>query len=208
MIIKKATGSGHPDFPPGKKNGTCRIDHQNWVSAPSVNASFDIQHDGTNIWLQYYVTENEVRAVNSEINSSVWEDSCVEFFVSFKGDEVHYYNFEFNAIGTVLGAYGKNREERTWLPAPFLNQVERISSLGNVPFGKIDQPTSWNLSVKIPVSSFCFNSINDLTGVEGRANFYKCGDLLTEPHFLSWKPVRVETPDFHRPEFFDQLTFQ
>ena len=25
-----------------------------------------------------------------------------------------------------------------------------------------------------------------------RANFYKCGDELQKPHFLSWNPIKIE----------------
>jgi len=37
------------------------------------------------------------------------------------------------------------------------------------------------------------------------ANFYKCGDGLSKPHYLSWKPIVAEKPDFHRPEFFSTI---
>jgi hypothetical protein len=41
-----------------------------------------------------------------------------------------------------------------------------------------------------------------------RANFYKCGDLTAHPHFLSWNPIDLPKPDFHRPEFFGTLTLK
>jgi len=34
-----------------------------------------------------------------------------------------------------------------------------------------------------------------------KANFYKCGDELPLPHYLSWNPIYTETPDFYRPDF-------
>lgn len=41
-----------------------------------------------------------------------------------------------------------------------------------------------------------------------KANFYKCGDELQTPHFLSWNPINIEKPDFHRPDFFGSLEFE
>ena len=41
-----------------------------------------------------------------------------------------------------------------------------------------------------------------------RANFYKCADKSAHPHFLSWSPIDVPSPDFHRPEFFGELILQ
>ena len=46
-----------------------------------------------------------------------------------------------------------------------------------------------------------------LDGRTMRANFYKCGDLLPRPHFLSWNAISLPRPDFHCPEFFGTLRF-
>ena len=40
------------------------------------------------------------------------------------------------------------------------------------------------------------------------ANFYKCADLTSTPHFLSWAPIDTPEPDFHRPEFFAPITLE
>ena len=38
-------------------------------------------------------------------------------------------------------------------------------------------------------------------------NFFKCGDLTEQAHYLSWNPVTSEQPDFHRPQDFGLLRF-
>ncbi len=43
-------------------------------------------------------------------------------------------------------------------------------------------------------------------GLEGRANFYKCGDETEFPHYGAWS-LRDGGPDFHRPEFFGSIVF-
>ena len=164
-------------------------------------------HDGSNIYLFYQVEEPQVRAVNTEFNAPVWEDSCVEFFFSPAGDKKYFYNFEFNAIGTVLGGYGKDRHQREQLPGSVLTQVVTLPSLGKEPIAGIWGKTQWDLQVKIPVEALVFNKIEDLSGLTGHGNFYKCGDKLEKPHFLSWKPVLSSTPDFHLPRYFGQLSF-
>lgn len=207
MIVEKVKPL-HANIPDPKfRDGSHRMDHQNWVKAGNVRASFNIRHDGSAIYLEYYVKEEQVRAVNSGYNSPVWEDSCVEFFFALDGEDENYYNFEFNAIGTVLGAYGKNRNERSWLQESSLEQIEVLPSLGRQPIGFIDRFTSWTLWVRIPVSVLSFSQIGDLSDRDGHGNFYKCGDKLKQPHFLSWKPVLSPTPDFHLPRFFGQLSF-
>ena len=49
---------------------------------------------------------------------------------------------------------------------------------------------------------------SSLDGQTIKANFYKCGDELQTPHFLSWNPINIEKPDFHRPDFFGSLEFE
>ncbi len=39
-------------------------------------------------------------------------------------------------------------------------------------------------------------------------NVYKCGDALKTPHFVSLYPIETPSPDFHRPEFFRELSFE
>ena len=40
------------------------------------------------------------------------------------------------------------------------------------------------------------------------ANFYKCGDETANKHYLSWSPIDLRSPDFHRPEYFGVITFE
>jgi len=205
MIVEKSSG-GREDLP-AQEPGRYTLEHQNWIPAEDVKVSFDILHDGSSIYLKYFVREGHVRAVNFEYNSAVWEDSCVEFFVSFDGDS-GYYNFEFNAIGAVLGAYGSNRNNRTFISPAILEKIERHPSLGDETFGELKERTSWNIDIRIPVEALCFSSITELSGMQGHSNFYKCGDKLVKPHFLSWKPVMTEKPDFHLSQFFGNLDFE
>jgi hypothetical protein len=189
------------------ENRFTAIDHPNWVNADHVKASFDIRHRGTSILLKYLVREPQVIAVNTSFNSAVWEDSCVEFFIALEGD-ANYYNFEFNAIGTVLGAYGPDRHSREWLPEKTLEQVETTPSLGKGIIENMEGDLSWELDIVLPVSTFCHHQVNDMAGMKTSANFYKCGDGLKKPHFLSWQPVLTEEPDFHLPQYFGELLFE
>jgi hypothetical protein len=195
---------------PGRTHAPKKVEHtisnQNWVEAPHVSAGFSLRHDGSSIYIYYQVEEPQVRAVNTNFNSPVWEDSCVEFFLAFEGDD-GYYNFEINAIGTVLGAFGKDRNKRLHLPDSFLSRIETFPSLGKDPIESLDERTKWEMQLEIPIATFHFSKIENLSGVDAHANFYKCGDKLKQPHFLSWKPVLCSKPDFHTPRYFGQLSF-
>src|SRR5256885_2355399 len=72
---------------------------------------FSIAHAGNCILLKYFVREKTIRAAHHTDNEPVYEDSCVEFFISLGRDDA-YYNFEFNCEGVCLFGFGKNRSER------------------------------------------------------------------------------------------------
>ncbi len=184
------------------------LDVVNWKEYPyRPEVSFRIAHTGKEILLHYKVTEASVRAVADRDNGKVWEDTCVEFFVSPEGNDC-YYNFECNGIGKLL-IQGGNWNERRPLAAPETTaRVERWSSLGNQPFEEKAGPCSWELTMVIPVSAFFRHTIASLDGKTMKGNFYKCGDKLQTPHFLSWSPIRLERPQFHCPAFFGTLSFE
>lgn len=177
----------------------------NWKEYPyKPEVAFRIAYTDDSILIQYVVDEETSRAKYSEDRGAVWTDSCVEFFTSF-GDG-YYYNLETNCIGTVLLCCGKSREGREYAPIDVTDSILRYSTLGNVPFEECKKG-KWSLSLVVPFKVFFKHDIRTLEGKSINANFYKCGDELQKPHFLSWNPIEIETPDFHRPDFFGELKF-
>ena len=182
-----------------------RIDTVNWETYPYCpEVSFRIAHTGEVILLNYRINESDIKAVCSHDNGRVWEDSCVEFFVSF--NEESYYNIECNCIGKLLIGKGSGREGRIRLPEALLTRIDRWASLGDLPIE--NRSGDWEVSLVIPTEIFYPEIIKTFNNIKARGNFYKCGDCLQTPHFLSWNPIQTETPDFHRPEFFGELLFE
>jgi len=189
----------------GKRNS---IDTINWPAFPyKPDVSFSIGYTRNELLLKYYVTEDNFKAEKTETNQEVYEDSCVEFFVSPSDDGV-YYNFEFNGIGTCLMGYGKGRAGRERADSELIDSIRRLPSLGTRPVGHTDMILTWTLTITIPFSLFYPHGINTPEGKVFRANFYKCGDKLRVPHYVTWNRVGTERPDFHQPTFFGQLIFE
>lgn len=184
------------------------IDVVNWKEYPyKPEVCFRIAHTGKEILLHYKVKEASVRAVADKDNGRVWEDACVEFFVSPDGDN-SYYNFECNCIGNLLIQGGVVNGSRPMATPEILAMVKRWSSLGNKPFEERVGECCWELTMVIPVTALFKHSLNSLNGKKMKGNFYKCGDKLQTPHFLSWSPINLERPMFHCPRFFGMLTFE
>lgn len=184
-----------------------KIDSLNWPDWPyRPEAAFRIAHTGDAILLHYVVSEEAVRAVAPEDNGRVWEDSCVEFFVSPADDGI-YYNVECNCAGQLLIGGGEGRNGRSHAPQQILDGVDRWASLGRAPFDTRAGQQTWQVALRVPVSAFFMHAAAPLDGRTMRANFYKCGDLLPRPHFLSWNAISLPRPDFHCPAFFGTLRF-
>lgn len=187
-------------------------------------------HDGTNLYLQYQVMEPEIRCIHDKDQAPVYQDSCVELFISPGGD---YRNFEFNAIGSCLHYIGPDRHNRRPLPPEVMGRILRIPSRGTRAqhLRPGDGPYRWSLLVMIPgdvlgldpgsgtalgsPETASADSVSpagepaaDLSGTSWRGNLYKCGDGLEQPHYLSWSAIDTPKPDFHVPEFFGIIDFQ
>lgn len=183
------------------------VDNVDWKEYPyKPSMKFRVAHTGDRILVQYEVEEASVRAVASHDNGRVWEDACAEFFVQPDEASGKYYNFECNCAGTLLLGYGKPGE-REHAPSEVMQSVDRWASLGRMPFEERMGDCKWRLALVIPVTALFHDDIRLLDGLDMRANFYKCGDKLTTPHFLSWSKIELPSPCFHCPPFFGQIHF-
>ena len=180
----------------------------NWAEFPyQPEVKFRAAHIGNAILLHYQVTEASVRAVALADDGRVWEDACVEFFLSPEGNDF-YYNFECNCATKLLLHGGPAGGERPTASEEVLKSVKRWSSLGTEPFEERVGECTWEVALVIPASAIFRHEIETFNGKTMRANFYKCGDKLQTPHFLSWAPIELPKPKFHCPEFFGELMFE
>ena len=182
-----------------------RIGCCNWPAeypyAPEV--SFRMFHTGAWLALRYDVREACTAALVTEDNGRVWTDSCVEFFIA--PDASGYYNFETTCIGRMLLGFRKSRTEAEHASAEVLATIRRIPSLPQEPFAERRGDNRWTMTLLIPPQALFRHQLTDWSGLRARVNLYKCGDNLSQPHFLSWQPIETAAPDFHRPEFFGEI---
>ena len=166
--------------------------------------SFRMAHTSQSLIIEYHVREASIASVAGRDNGRVWEDSCCEFFSQLPGDDF-YYNMECNCTGRLLIGCGPVREGRHLAPASVLDKVQRWSSLGSDDIALVEGDFSWNMVLIIPKDAWFQSNVQSFDGMKMKANIYKCGDKLSQPHFLSWNKIDIETPDFHRPDFFGEM---
>jgi hypothetical protein len=170
-----------------------------------------LAYDSTAIFIIFRVEDRYVRAVATTHQGRVWEDSCVEFFFSPTAEpHAGYFNLEMNCGGTMLFHFQQEpRKNPVAIRSEDLAQITVAHSLPHIVNPEIPEPLCWTLAYRLPFD-LLRNYTHILTpapGVSWRANFYKCGDLTSHPHWLTWAKIDWPKPDFHRPEFFGWLTF-
>ena len=175
---------------------------------------FRIAYSQQMLFIEYYVKEANIKALYSEDKESKpFKDSCCEFFFSPECNN-NYYNMELNCIGKGTFAFrrGGRKGPKIAYGEEIMKRIFRYSTLGEAPIetsvkenGKLFE---WKLTVAIPLECFTETPMNELKGKTMRANFYKCGDDMPKPHFLTWNRIELDKPDFHTPDFFGALTFE
>ncbi len=191
-----------------KKGSFSAIDVLNWEKEfpyrPTTKIYVARSKDA--LFIKYKVSGKSLKAEFSADQSDVYKDSCVEFFCMPVGAE-KYINFEFNCIGTCSASSRKGRNEDVkMLSDDKMKTIERYSSVGTDTFLEKKGEFDWELCVKIPFDLMGLYKNNLPEKI--KANFYKCADDTSSIHFVSWSPIEVENPDFHRPEFFGDLFFK
>lgn len=174
-----------------------------------------VLHDGQALAVIFRVEDRYVLARNTEYQSPTHKDSCVEFFVRPRPDR-GYFNFEFNAIGTLLlwyveqprgadGVFGKYTE----VPKDIASSIMVLASQTKPIPVEAPGPMVWTVSYRIPLSLFerFTGPLRKLSGQTWRANFYKCADDSSHPHWGYWADIG-DRLDFHQPDRFEEIMFE
>ncbi len=175
-------------------------------------AEVKIAYDDTAICVMFRVEDRYVRAVATGDQDNVCGDSCVEFFFTPDSDASKgYFNLEMNCGGAILFHFqplpGKGRIE---IPKSECNKIRRAHSLPRIIDPEIKEPVTWTVEYGIPIAlleRYC-QVTTPAPHAVWRANFYKCADNTSHPHWLTWSPVNLPNPNFHIPDSFGILKFQ
>lgn len=168
-------------------------------------------YDDDNIYVIFKVYDKYVRCKNSQVNDTVWEDSCVEFFFSPDTDfPERYFNLEVNCGGTALMQYNiVPRDYFIKVDPVDISRIDIAHSLPEIVDPEITDEITWTIEYKIPVN--ILGKYSGITlpekGITWKANFYKIAVNSTNPHYIAWSPVANEKPDFHLPEYFGSIKF-
>jgi hypothetical protein len=172
-----------------------------------------VLYDADALYVRFQVQDQYVRAVHTQYQAQVSEDSCVELFVQPVANK-GYFNVEFNCCGILLLYYIED-PQRTSMGFVCFQQVDpalagqiRVISTFTAPIrAEITTPVSWWLVYQLPfrVLEAYVGPVSRTPGTRWRGNFFKCGDHTSHPHWASWAPIQNGELNFHQPAYFGVL---
>jgi hypothetical protein len=177
---------------------------------PAVLVRLAYDADAVNV--MFRVEDRYVRAAAEQHQDPVCADSCVEFFF-VPGEDVSagYFNLEMNCGGIMLFHFQRQPRKN---PVPVAaGDLARIQVAHSLPM-RVDpertESVTWTVAYRLPFALLAGYrpAERPAPGTIWRANFYKCADQTSHPHWLTWAPVRRARPDFHVPEDFGVLEFR
>ena len=171
-----------------------------------------VLYDDDFVYVIFRVEDKYVRAVAKDHQQSVCGDSCVEFFFTPSEDiSTGYFNVEMNCGGTMWFSHQKALGVEAELVS--LEDCRSIDTFHSEPRfvePEKQKPTTWIVEYRLPLDLLekYYQIERPGPNVIWRANFFKCADQTSQPHWLTWSVVDRPRPDFHRPEFFGTLEFK
>lgn len=175
------------------------IDVQLWDTQTDITAQAKLCYDEEALYVHLSAVEANIRAEENGPLGSPCQDSCLEFFFAPMEGDSRYFNIEFSPTGCFYLGFGSNRHNlMRLLPEEtlFTPQINRTK-------------TGWDITYSVPFSFIrqFFPGFTAEAGKAIRANFYKCGDLTVNEHYLSWNPITDPVPNYHLPAYFAPLYF-
>ena len=201
------------------------IDEVLWLPDAGIRAKAQVLYDETALYVRLAAAEEHIRAEHTGPYGMPCEDSCLEFFFAPMMASEHsaapadasapsapenapacadtrYFNIECNPNGSIFLGIGHG-------PGELYRIVTESPERAPIQPKTARMPGGWMCEYKVPFDfiRFFFPDFNPKKGSAMRGNFYKCGDLTRQEHYMAWNPVDLPAPCFHCPGHFGLLTF-
>jgi hypothetical protein len=190
---------------------TLEVDNFPWyTSGQKQGTQARLLYDDDAIYVQFTCEDAHIFAKETELNGPVCLDSCVEFFAMFDPrKKPDYFNLEMNCCGMMHVGLGEQREGRRVITPELAAKIKLKASVPGPTKDESPYDNGWWIAAAMSfdmISEFAGQKVKPASGTPWRANFYRCGGK-TDVQYGCWNFIPWHQPDFHRPEFFGDLTF-
>jgi DNA-binding beta-propeller fold protein YncE len=160
------------------------------------------------LYVSYACQDAHISAVNTEHDSPVYKDDCVELFTAPNPDRpFDYFNIEMNVNRAILDRHhpdGLGKTVPNWNSSGILIATAVDGTLNN----DTDKDRGWVLEVAIPFANFSHvtGRPHPSDGDVWHLNLNRLGGE-TNPQYSQWSPGTTESPAFHAPDTFGRVKF-
>lgn len=161
--------------------------------------------DDENLYVSFVSYDPHISATLTERDSGVSRDDCVEVFVAPDTAAVlTYFNFEFNALGTILDRSPRDSRSSSWNA----EGVQIALTIDGTLNDESDEDRLWIAEIVIPFSSFdpFAPRLPPEDGDVWRLNLYRTGGKVNL-QYMTWSNTLASKPQFHVPERFGIVHF-
>ena len=171
-----------------------------WTAGAQDRTEARLLWDNQYLYVAFTAYDPHISAVLTDRDSPVSRDDCVEVFIAPDTSAIDlYYNFEFNALGTILDRSPKLNRSGTWNADGILVAVAIDGSLND----ETDFDSLWTTEIAIPFTAFqgYAPQLPPQPGDLWRLNLYRTGGQINL-QYITWSDTRTPKPQFHVPRRF------
>lgn len=176
-----------------------------WEAGEQETTQARLLWDDEALYVSFVAQDRHIWATYTNRDDPVSRDDAVEVFIAPDPSQVfNYYNFEFNAIGTILDRSPLDGRSSNWNADGVAVAVTIDGTLND----DDDTDIGWTTEIAIPFSSFEGYAVNlpPVPGDEWRLNLYRIGGR-TNPQFSVWSATLTDRPQYHVPSRFGLVRF-
>jgi len=176
-----------------------------WTEGEKERTEARILWDAQNLYVSFVAHDQHISATLTERDDPVSRDDCVEVFVAPDTSKpTSYFNFEFNALGTILDRSPRDNRSKDWNA----EEVAIALSIDGTMNDESDQDRLWVAEIAIPFSSFADYAprLPPQDGDVWRLNLYRTGGAVNL-QFITWSDTQTSSPSFHKPLRFGIVHF-
>lgn len=227
LLVGSARGEDRPTYRIGRTATPIRIDGQldeaAWQDAPSVGefqfpwwqqgrkeqTQAKLLWDDRYLYVSFRCEDSHVSGEQTERDSPVYRDDCVELFTAPNPDQPNnYFNIEMNVRGAFLDQHHPRGPESQAEPNWNATGILLATSVDGTLNDDRDVDQGWILEAAIPFENF--RSVAPRTPPQPETvchlNLNRLGGK-TNPQFSQWSPGKSDRPAFHAPQYFGRVVF-
>ena len=179
-----------------------------WESGKQEQTVSKMLWDDENLYVFFLVEDAHIWAEQTERDSAVFKDDCVEVFVAPNPDQrLSYFNIEMNVREAFLDQFhpqGPQSSTSEWNGRGIQIATSIVGTLND----DSDTDRYWILEAAIPFNNFTniANNTPPQPGEMWHLNLNRLGGK-TNRQFSQWSPSQTPKPQFHAPQDFGRVTF-